>query len=80
MVTDHCTISSHTDDDAKKMRNLDHVMINDPCEFSPCLRYLADKDVKSWDTGKKNMDELEFFNMIKGLIALTSHIKKFYVD
>jgi NAD(P)-dependent dehydrogenase (short-subunit alcohol dehydrogenase family) len=36
---------------------------------SPRLRYLAGKDVESWAAGKKNMDELEFFNMIKGLIA-----------
>ena len=36
---------------------------------SPSLRYLAGKDVESWAAGKKNMDELEFFNMIKKLIA-----------
>ena len=36
---------------------------------SPRLRYLAGKDVESWATGKKNMDELEFFNMIRGLTA-----------
>ena len=36
---------------------------------SPRLRYLAGKDVESWAAGKKNMDELEFFNMIKGLTA-----------
>ena len=34
---------------------------------NPRLRYLAGKDVESWAAGKKNMDELEFFNMIKGL-------------
>jgi len=34
---------------------------------SPRLRYLAGKDVESWAAGKRNMDELEFFNMIKGL-------------
>ena len=34
---------------------------------SPHLRYLAGKDVESWAAGKKNMDELEFFNMIKKL-------------
>ena len=33
----------------------------------PRLRYLAGKDVESWAAGKKKMDELEFFNMIKGL-------------
>ena len=33
---------------------------------SPHLRYLAGKDVESWVADKKNMDELEFFNMIKG--------------
>jgi NAD(P)-dependent dehydrogenase (short-subunit alcohol dehydrogenase family) len=36
---------------------------------SPRLRYLAGKDVEFWAAGKKNMDELEFFNMIKGLTA-----------
>jgi hypothetical protein len=34
---------------------------------NPRLRYLARKDVESWAAGKKNMDELEFFNMIKRL-------------
>jgi len=36
---------------------------------NPRLRYLAGKDVESWAADKKNMDELEFFNMIKGLTA-----------
>jgi NAD(P)-dependent dehydrogenase (short-subunit alcohol dehydrogenase family) len=36
---------------------------------NPRLRYLAGKDVESWAAGKKNMDELEFFNMIKGLTS-----------
>src|SRR5918996_914467 len=36
---------------------------------NPRLRYLAGKDVESWAASKKNMDELEFFNMIKGLTA-----------
>jgi NAD(P)-dependent dehydrogenase (short-subunit alcohol dehydrogenase family) len=38
---------------------------------SPHLRYLAGKvagkDVESWAESKKNMDELEFYNMIKSL-------------
>jgi len=34
---------------------------------NPRLLYLAGKDVESWAAGKKNMDELEFFNMIKKL-------------
>ena len=34
---------------------------------NPRLRYLAGKDVESWAAGKKNMDELEFFNVIKKL-------------
>ena len=34
---------------------------------NPRLRYLAGKDVESWAAGKKKMDELEFFKMIKGL-------------
>ena len=36
---------------------------------NPRLRYLAGKDVESWAAGKKNMDELEFYNMIKGVIT-----------
>jgi NAD(P)-dependent dehydrogenase (short-subunit alcohol dehydrogenase family) len=35
---------------------------------NPRLRYLAGKDVESWVASKKNMDELEFFNMMKSLI------------
>lgn len=34
---------------------------------NPHLRYLAGKDVESWVAGKKNMDEIEFYNMIKSL-------------
>jgi NAD(P)-dependent dehydrogenase (short-subunit alcohol dehydrogenase family) len=36
---------------------------------SPRLRYLAGKDVESWSADKKNMDEIEFHNMIKSLIT-----------
>ena len=36
---------------------------------NPHLRYLGGIDVESWAGGKKNMDELEFFNMVKGLIT-----------
>jgi hypothetical protein len=36
---------------------------------NPRLRYLAGKDVESRAAGKKNMDELEFFNMIKKLVT-----------
>jgi NAD(P)-dependent dehydrogenase (short-subunit alcohol dehydrogenase family) len=36
---------------------------------NPRLRYLAGKDVETWAAGKKNMDELEFFNMIKRIIT-----------
>jgi NAD(P)-dependent dehydrogenase (short-subunit alcohol dehydrogenase family) len=36
---------------------------------SPRLRYLAGKDVESWAAGKKNMNELEYYNMIKGVIT-----------
>jgi NAD(P)-dependent dehydrogenase (short-subunit alcohol dehydrogenase family) len=35
---------------------------------NPRLRYLAGKDVESWAASKKNMNELEFFNMMKSLI------------
>jgi NAD(P)-dependent dehydrogenase (short-subunit alcohol dehydrogenase family) len=34
---------------------------------NPRLRYLAGKDVESWAASKKNMNELEFFNMMKSL-------------
>ena len=34
---------------------------------NPQLRYLVGKDVESWATSKKNMDDLEFFNMMKKL-------------
>ena len=36
---------------------------------NPRLRYVAGKDVESWAADKKNMDEPEFFNMIKRLIT-----------
>jgi NAD(P)-dependent dehydrogenase (short-subunit alcohol dehydrogenase family) len=36
---------------------------------NPRLRYLAGKDVESWAASKKNMNELEFFNMMKSLTA-----------
>jgi hypothetical protein len=34
---------------------------------NPQLRYLVGKDVESWAASKKNMDDLEFFNMMKKL-------------
>lgn len=34
---------------------------------NPQLRYLVGKDVETWATSKKNMDDLEFFNMMKKL-------------
>lgn len=34
---------------------------------NPRLRYLVGKDVESWAASKKNMDDLEFFNMMKKL-------------
>jgi NAD(P)-dependent dehydrogenase (short-subunit alcohol dehydrogenase family) len=43
------------------------IILNAAANPNPRLRYLAGKDVESWAAGKKNMDELEFFNMIKGL-------------
>jgi NAD(P)-dependent dehydrogenase (short-subunit alcohol dehydrogenase family) len=36
---------------------------------NPRLRYLAGKDVESWAAGKKNMDELEFYNMVKSRLT-----------
>jgi NAD(P)-dependent dehydrogenase (short-subunit alcohol dehydrogenase family) len=34
---------------------------------NPRLRYLAGKDVESWAASKKNMNELEFYHIMKGL-------------
>ncbi len=42
-----------------------NVILDAASNPNPRLRYLAGKDVESWAAGKKNMDELEFFNMIK---------------
>jgi NAD(P)-dependent dehydrogenase (short-subunit alcohol dehydrogenase family) len=36
---------------------------------NPRLRYLAGKDAESWAAGKKNMEEPEFYNMIKSHIT-----------
>jgi NAD(P)-dependent dehydrogenase (short-subunit alcohol dehydrogenase family) len=36
---------------------------------SPRLRYLAGKDVETWAANKKNMDELEYYNMMKSIIT-----------
>jgi len=44
-----------------------NVILDAASNPNPRLRYLAGKDVESWAAGKKKMDELEFFNMIKGL-------------
>jgi NAD(P)-dependent dehydrogenase (short-subunit alcohol dehydrogenase family) len=44
-----------------------NVILDAASNPNPRLRYLAGKDVESWAAGKKNMDELEFFNMIKRL-------------
>ena len=52
--------------DAKLVAN---VIVDAASNPNPRLRYLAGKDVVSWAAGKKNMDELEFFNMIKKLIT-----------
>ena len=46
-----------------------NVIVDAASNPNPRLRYLAGKDVESWAAGKKNMDELEFFNMIKKLIT-----------
>jgi hypothetical protein len=46
-----------------------NVILDAASNPNPRLRYLAGKDVESWAAGKKSMDELEFFNMIKGLIT-----------
>ena len=44
-----------------------NVIVDAASNPNPRLRYLAGKDVESWAAGKKNMDELEFLNMIKKL-------------
>ena len=44
-----------------------NVILDAASNPNPRLRYLAGKDVETWAAGKKKMDELEFFNMIKGL-------------
>ena len=44
-----------------------NVILDAASNPNPRLRYLVGKDVESWVAGKKKMDELEFFNMIKGL-------------
>jgi NAD(P)-dependent dehydrogenase (short-subunit alcohol dehydrogenase family) len=46
-----------------------NVILDAASNPNPRLRYLAGKDIESWAAGKKNMDELEFFNMIKKLIT-----------
>jgi hypothetical protein len=45
-----------------------NVVLDAASNPNPRLRYLAGKDVESWAAGKKNM-ELEFYNMIKGVIT-----------
>jgi NAD(P)-dependent dehydrogenase (short-subunit alcohol dehydrogenase family) len=44
-----------------------NVIVDVASNPNPRLRYLAGNDVESWAAGKKNMDELEFFNLIKKL-------------
>jgi NAD(P)-dependent dehydrogenase (short-subunit alcohol dehydrogenase family) len=44
-----------------------NVILDAASNPNPRLRYLVGKDVESWAAGKKKMDELEFFKMIKGL-------------
>jgi NAD(P)-dependent dehydrogenase (short-subunit alcohol dehydrogenase family) len=46
-----------------------NIILDAPSNPSPRLRYLAGKDVESWAASKKNMDELEFYNMMKNLTA-----------
>jgi short-subunit dehydrogenase len=36
---------------------------------NPNLRYLVGKDVEAWAASKKSMNETEFFNMIKNILA-----------
>jgi hypothetical protein len=51
--------------DAELVANIILEVASNP---NPRLRYLPGKYVESWAARKKNMDELEFFNMMKSLI------------
>lgn len=46
---------------------VERIILDADSNPSPHLQYLACKDVESWAAGKKNMDDFEFFNMIKGI-------------
>jgi NAD(P)-dependent dehydrogenase (short-subunit alcohol dehydrogenase family) len=46
-----------------------NIVLNAASNSSPSLRYLAGKDMESWSADKKNMNELEFHNMIKSLVS-----------
>jgi NAD(P)-dependent dehydrogenase (short-subunit alcohol dehydrogenase family) len=44
-----------------------NIILEAALNSNPRLRYLAGKDVESWAASKKNLDELEFYNMMKSL-------------
>jgi NAD(P)-dependent dehydrogenase (short-subunit alcohol dehydrogenase family) len=46
-----------------------NIILDAASDPDPRLRYLAGKDVESWAASKKNLNELEFFNMMKSLTA-----------
>jgi NAD(P)-dependent dehydrogenase (short-subunit alcohol dehydrogenase family) len=46
-----------------------NIVLDAASNSSPSLRYLAGKDMESWSADKKNMNELEFHNMIKSLVS-----------
>jgi NAD(P)-dependent dehydrogenase (short-subunit alcohol dehydrogenase family) len=46
-----------------------NIILDAASDPNPRLRYLAGKDVEAWAASKKNLEELEFFNMMKSLTA-----------
>jgi len=46
-----------------------NVILDAATNPNPRFRYLVDKDVEAWVASKKNMNEGEFFNMIKNISA-----------
>lgn len=46
-----------------------NVILDAATNPNPRLRYLVGKDVEAWAASKKNMNEGEFFNMIKNISA-----------
>jgi NAD(P)-dependent dehydrogenase (short-subunit alcohol dehydrogenase family) len=60
--------ASELDKNSSNAELVANIILDAVSNPSPRLRYLAGKDVESWAPAKKSMNELEFFNMIKGLL------------